>query len=52
MRDVKEFMLERYLCYRALLLAILGKSDEAEALRWFIRKKWNEPVILQPRVEK
>jgi hypothetical protein len=33
----RDSILETYLCYRALLLAIDGKGDEADALRLIVR---------------
>ncbi|GEM_PF-3232603 len=48
----EERLLEKYLCYRSLLLAIFGKEGQAEALRWYLRRKREQPSILQVRMEK
>ncbi len=50
--DKVESLLERYLCYRSLLLALKGKEEQSEALRWYLRRKHEEPHILQSRLEK
>lgn len=47
-----ELLLEKYLCYRALLLAIKGKYEQAEALRWYLRRKREQPHILESRISK
>ena len=49
--DEKESMLERYLCYRSLLLAVFGKEAQSEALRWYLRRKREQPEILQNRMQ-
>ncbi len=49
--DEKESMLERYLCYRSLLLAVFGKEAQSEALRWYLRRKQEQPEILQNRMQ-
>jgi len=48
----KETLYERFLCYRALILAVLGNLDEADALRSFIRDKKETKYLLQARLEK
>lgn len=48
--DKKETILERYLCYRSLLLAVFGKDAQSEALRWYLRRKREQPEILQNRM--
>ena len=47
-----ESLLEKYLCYRALLLALKGKDEQAEALRWYLRRKREQPHILESRISK
>jgi len=42
----KEVQLEQFLCYRAFLLALTGEEDKSDALRWFLRRKKEEPSIL------
>lgn len=46
----KESVLERYLCYRALVLAILGRGTEAEALKIVVRSKSETTAAVQPEL--
>ena len=43
----REVILEQLLCYRALILAIMGKDEQADVIRWFLRRKKDEPTILK-----
>jgi len=43
----KTSVLERYLCYRALLLAILGKDYDSEAIKVLLRAKNTEQPVAQ-----
>ena len=45
--EEKESTLERYLCYRALVLAVLGKSAEAETWRLLLRMRNREETLFQ-----
>ena len=51
-RGEKLSILERYLCYRALLLAILGKEGDSEALTMLLRAKNSNEPVLQTGVDK
>ncbi|MCD6417220.1 hypothetical protein J7M00_00345 [bacterium] len=48
--EEKESILERYLCYRALVLAMLGKSAEAETWRLLLRMRKQKKSLFQHTV--